>query len=53
MPPPASLEISASNANEWPHSDHYYALVSAIELLLERDFSQTLYDDLPQCLAET
>ncbi len=53
MPPPASLVISVSNANEWPNSDHYRALVSAIELLLERDFSQTRYDDLPPCQVES
>ena len=52
MPPSASLAISASNAEEWPNSDHYHSLISAIEGLLRQDFSGIQYDDLPHCLSE-
>lgn len=49
MPPPASLPVSGTSAERWPDSDHYRSLLAAITALLERDYSDIAYEDLPAC----
>ena len=59
MPPVASLEFSGMTADDWPSSDHYRTIVTALEeLVFESHGEQTLkswqkteYDRLPPCLA--
>jgi hypothetical protein len=52
MPPPASLAISGTTITDWPHSDHYHALVASIEkLVAAADWSDSDYQHLPACLA--
>lgn len=58
MPPPASIGYSGIDADDWPLSDHYEALVTSLEnLIIERRGKQLLskwqdtdYASLPTCL---
>jgi hypothetical protein len=51
MPPPASLEISGTTSADWPHSDHYHALVASIEKLVTAAAFDSAYQRLPACLS--
>ena len=51
MPPPASLEISGTTSADWPHSDHYHALVASVEKLVAATSSDGAFRRLPACLS--
>ena len=51
MPPPASLEISGTTSADWPHSDHYHALVASFEKLVAATSANGVYQRLTVCLS--
>ena len=53
MPPPASLAISGTTADEWPRSHHYRSLVSSIEQLVSTGRTDHDFPNLPACLPLT
>ena len=53
MTPPASLEISATTSADWPHSDHYHALVASVEKLVAATSANGVYRHLPGAFSDT